>query len=68
MLVNNVALFYLSLNAAVVHFKNAFVKNQKFCEVEDVVHFLLVIEIATYSTSLIVIIIVLFFASIINQK
>ena len=66
MLVNTVVMFFLTLNATVVHFKNAFSNKYEFYQVEDVVHFLVVIDIVTISSSLVVIICVLFFASIFN--
>lgn len=39
-----------------------------FYQVEDNLHFLMIVEIAIIATSLFVIMIVLFFSSIINQK
>ena len=68
LLLNYMCLFYITIEASVAHFKHANKMYYKFYQIEDNAHFLMLIEIAIIATSLMVIMIVLFFSSIINQK
>ena len=68
MLLTTVGMLYLSLDASIKHFKHAVNKGYAIYKVEDTVHFLMVIEIVTIASSFFVTMIVLFFASITNQR
>jgi hypothetical protein len=59
---------YLFLDSCLVHIKHSLKKGYALYQVEDVVHFFVIIEIVNYASTLLVNIIVLFFASCRNYK
>lgn len=67
-LLSNLGYIYFFIKACVAHFTYNLEMKYSILQVEDVVHFFVVIEIVAYATALLVVILYVFIASIINEK
>ena len=67
-LLSTLSYIYIFIKACVAHAKNNIEKKYSILEVEDVVHFFVIIEIVTYATTLLVVMVYLFLASCKNEK
>jgi hypothetical protein len=67
-LLSTLSYIYFFIKACVAHFTNNLEKKYSIFQVEDVVHFFLIIEIVTYATALLVVMVYVLFASIVNER
>jgi hypothetical protein len=67
-LLSTLGYMYFFIKACVAHFKYNLEMKYSIFQVEDVVHFFVIIEIVTYATALLVVMVYVLFASIINEK
>ena len=68
MLLSTLSYIYFFIKACVAHFTHNLEMKYSIFQVEDVVHFFVIIEIVTYATALLVVMVYLLFASILNEK
>ena len=67
-LLSTLSYIYFFIKGCVAHFKHNLEMKYSIFQVEDVVHFFVIIEIVTYATALLVVMVYVLFASIINEK
>lgn len=67
-LLSTLSYIYFFIKACVAHFKHNLEMKYSFLQVEDVVHFFVIIEIVTYATALLVVMVYVLLASIKNEK
>ena len=67
-LLSTLSYIYFFIKACVAHFKHNLDNKYSILHVEDVVHYFVIIEIVTYATTLLVVMIYLWWASIKNEK
>jgi len=67
-LLSTLSYIYFFIKACVAHFKHNLEMKYSVLQVEDVVHFFVIIEIVTYATALLVVMVYVLLASIKNEK
>jgi hypothetical protein len=67
-LLSTLSYIYFFIKACVAHFKHNLEMKYSALQVEDVVHFFVIIEIVTYATALLVVMVYVLLASIKNEK
>jgi len=67
-LLSTLSYIYFFIKACVAHFKHNLEMKYSILQVEDVVHYFVIIEIVTYATALLVVMIYVLLASIRNEK
>jgi hypothetical protein len=67
-LLSTLSYIYFFIKACVAHFKHNLEMKYSVLQVEDVVHFFVIIEIVTYATALLVVMVYVLLASIKSEK
>jgi hypothetical protein len=67
-LLSTLSYIYFFIKACVAHTKYNLEMKYSILQVEDVVHFFVIIELVTYATALLVVMFYVIFASLVNEK